>query len=174
MELSESLRVRDVLTKPRAAAAVLLASVAFAGCGNTLSANDRPFGTCGDKDYSKAETSHLGETRSQALATARQDVLTLQRRALEAGGSIDLPRYSGNVDTTEITAAPDSLTLNFARWDGLNLNIAVDHVEFPFVDHSPKIGIGAIMCFNTDTQFIVNGTFTSLRQYVHETGPLDK
>lgn len=168
----ERLRSKDVLTKPKAVLAVFLASVAFAGCGNTRSSNTEPIGACGVHDYSKAEYSHPNETVSEALATARGDVLTLQMRALRAAGSIDLSRYNGDTGTTEITASSGNLELNFARDDGAGL--AVDHINFPIKGNSVQISEGAIMCLGNNDQLTVNGTFTALRQYVHQTAILDK
>ncbi len=169
--MSESIGIIERLKHPKAAVAVLLAGLAFAGCGNTKSADTNPLGTCGGLDYSVAETPHPQETVPQALETARQDVLTLQARALKAGGSIDLPRYSGNVvTTTEITASQDDLTLNFARDNGWGTT--VDHVKFPVKNGVPQIGEGAVMCFDDNSDLTVNGTFATLRTYVHQTAEL--
>lgn len=170
--MSEQISIIDRLKHPKTTVAILLAGLAFAGCGNTKSADTNPLGTCGGFDYSAAEASHPSETVPQALATSRQDVLTLQSRTMKAGGSIDLPRYNGNIGTTEITASKDDLTLSFARDNGVGA--AVDHVKFPIKNGVPQIGEGAVMCFDDSGSLSVNGTFTTLQAYVHDTAALNK
>lgn len=163
--MSEKLR----LTKPRSALAVfLMAGVAIAGCGgNTKSADKIPVGRCGSHDYSKPGGS-LSPNISKTLATAKADVLTLQQRALRAGGSIDLPRYDG---TTEIQASPDDLELSFRR---TSISYVGDHIHFPIHNGNPKVAEGAIACFNASGDLVSNGTFETLEEYVDQTAGLNK
>jgi hypothetical protein len=166
--MSERLHIKDVLTSPKTAATILLSSLALAGCGNTKSADTNPLGTCGSNAYSEAASPSPNLSPSQAVATAKQDVLTLQQRALRAGGTIDLPRYD---HTTEIEASQDNLRLSFDRSDVFEV---ADHINFVIKGPTSQISEGAVMCFAGDNNLEVNGTFTTLQQYVNETASLDK
>lgn len=163
---------RNILRNRKVAMMTLLSSLALYGCGNTLSTNDRPVGTCGAHDYSKASDSYTDLTPSQALAIARKDATLLQGRALQFGGSIDLPRYTNDYhDTTEIEATQDNLELQFDR-SGAIAAPRIDHVNIP-MNGQPRISVGAIMCFNNN-DLTPNGTFASLQRYVRETNQLIK
>ncbi|HEX5456653.1 MAG TPA: hypothetical protein VFW77_04820 [Candidatus Saccharimonadales bacterium] len=174
--------VKNVITRPRSALAILLmAGTAIAGCGNTISASDRPVGACGSHEYSAPEkyskAVKKGYTEKQVLALAKRDVLILQHLALRVGGDIDLPRdeskshkfgYVG--DVTEITATPDNLRLNFNRNGGINTT-RVDHVDFPISGDSVDISEGSVMCYDNEDykQLVTNGTYTALQSYVQQT-----
>lgn len=176
--MSEKSRVKEIIMKPRTAAAILLAGLAFTGCGVTKSADKIPVGACGSHDYSKADPTSADISTSQAVSIAQQDVLTLQRRALKVGGSIDLPRYgdnqSGDGTVKEVTASQDNLRLNFDRSSFPDMP-RVDHVDFPVHSGTTHVSEGAVTCYDSsDQQVVTNGTFTSLQQYVHQTASLDK
>lgn len=165
----EKLRAaKNAMTRPRSKLAILLlAGTAIAGCGgNSISASDREFGKCGSNPYSKAGFSPF-VTKPEALTTATHNVRTLQLRALSNGGDIDIP---DTPQSTDVEASPNSLTLNFFRGEGDK----IDQVTFPIKGNVPKVSIGAVMCFDTNTTYTVNGTFTSLEQYVEDTAHMDE
>ena len=171
-------RVREIANRHRKAAGLVLAGLALAGCGSSVSANRAALTNCGDKTYNEA-AGQIGTSASSALATARRDVILLHKRAELAGGSINLSRYSS---VTEITASPAELDLNFERGNthgySTLFGLAIfghqhykDVVHFPIENAKTQIIAGAILCF-TKNGLETNGTDQALEQYVHETAAL--
>ncbi len=176
--MSERLKALEKLKKPKSLVAVVLASTALAGCGNTMSADDWAVGECGSHDYRRAGASAVEGSVKSIISTAKNNVLELQERALNSGGSIDLGRYpgpaSGNEgDVVEINASQDKLTLSFDR-SGAFTSPRVDHVDFPIEGDKAQISQGAVVCFNEDSQLVTTGTFDSLQEYVNQTAALGK
>lgn len=172
--MSERNRIIETLKHPKTTAAILLAGLAFAGCGVTKSADKIPVGPCGSHDYSEAKTG--GHNTAQVLATTKRDVLALQRLALRVGGSIDLPRYGDGTDSRtvkEVTATEDNLRLSFDR-SSAPASPRVDHIDFPIVGKQVFVSPGTVTCYADNHQLVVNGTYTSLQDYVHQTEALSK
>lgn len=165
------------LKSTRTYAALILASVALAGCGDKISADDQILRPCGENDYSESASSDTTDRfmgGDEAINNARKYALTLQHRALRNNGEISLPRYINSAgDVVEIKATRDDLTLRFDN-SQLMADPQVDHVRFPIKEKSADISQGAIMCFDGDGKLTVNGTYESLEQYTLQTSSLDR
>jgi hypothetical protein len=161
------------LSEKKALFAAALAATSLAGCDISVNAAHKSVGTCGEKSHAHSRAaSPKASSPSQLADTARSDVLILQRRALASGGGIDLPRWHGNENVTEIQATTSELTLAFHRNYGGEYN--TDTVHFPVHGTSTSIAVGAIACYNNHNQLVANGTFASLQEYVKETAALDR
>jgi hypothetical protein len=162
------------LRKPGLAVIAAAAGLALSGCyGATINGSKSAFGACGSREYDNqsddpADDQPLGTSLAPILASARNDVITLQDRTLNLGGSVQL-----DYNNVALTATPADLTLDLRRAlpdrPPYVEVFTTDHVTFDVSNGVAEVSPGAVACSGKNGELYPNGTYAALQLDTQET-----
>jgi hypothetical protein len=158
--------VGETFRKPVAALAAALSSLALGGCylGPGIRVNgsaQHSIGGCGADGYNKAWGQQGVASLPKLVATAQEDIVALQDRTLNVGGSIRLPSDAA----LALKATHTTLRLGFAR-DVSKTTFETKTSDFVTFSVNPKgaeVSPGAIACYTPNNDLYPNGTYGALQ-----------